>query len=73
MTPHDISGTAAFELASNNPSFTVVNGLYCCPVEGKRTHWWCVDGSGIVQDPTKSKFPSGGSGEYLGYVWYDRY
>jgi hypothetical protein len=52
------------ELMQNEfPKLRSARGFYYCPVWGKRTHWWLMDGCEVV-DPTASQFPSNGLGEY---------
>jgi hypothetical protein len=50
------------------PELRRVRGHYHCPFTGMRPHWWCVDPSGRVVDPTASQFPSNGCGEYDPWV-----
>jgi len=53
------------ELVKQNPTFTLVRGHYDCPIWGKQQHWWCVDPTGKIHDPTVKQFPSNGLGEYI--------
>jgi len=50
------------------PELTRVRGYYYCPIWGERRHWWLVDSSGKVIDPTKDQFPSKGIGHYEPWV-----
>lgn len=47
-----------------DPSLRLVRGWYYDHAWGKQAHWWCVDTSGRIQDPTKDQFPSAGRGMY---------
>ncbi len=41
--------------------YKVVKGWYYDPLWNREEpHWWCVDDEGIIHDPTKLQFPSGG-------------
>lgn len=51
-------------LVASDPSLRIARGHYECPIWGDQEHWWCVDQSGAVVDPTKLQFPSGGIGRY---------
>ena len=54
-------------MAAAFPELTRVRGHYYCLVWGERAHWWLVDPSGKIVDPTAAQFPSKGTGEYV--VW----
>ncbi len=47
------------------PELTRVRGHYYCWQWGEREHWWLVDPSGEIIDPTERQFPSKGHGEYV--------
>ena len=53
------------ELVKKDSTLKIVRGHYDCPIWGLQPHWWCVDSSGNVIDPTKKQFPSKGIGEYI--------
>ena len=53
------------ELCRENPDLKMVRGHYWCPISNKsEQHWWTVDPSGKIIDPTRKQFLSGGAGEY---------
>lgn len=53
------------ELIASDSSLTAVRGHYYCPVwNTDEPHWWCVDSSGKIIDPTVKQFPSAGLGIY---------
>jgi len=52
------------EMSAEFPELTRVRGHYHCDVWGERGHWWLVDASGDVVDPTSRQFPSRGQGPY---------
>lgn len=52
-------------LVAANPKLRLVRGHYYCPFWGPQAHWWCVDESGAIQDPTRLQFPSEGEGDYV--------
>ena len=48
-------------LIEKNPNLKIVRGYYIDPLMSKKEpHWWCVDKDGVIIDPTKKQFPSGG-------------
>ena len=53
------------ELLAKDNSLKLVRGHYLCPFWGEQAHWWCVDKTGKIVDPTKLQFPSKGMGEYI--------
>ncbi len=53
------------ELVVKDPTLKLVRGHYHCPFWGAEPHWWCVDASGQIIDPTANQFPSKGSGDYV--------
>ena len=57
------------EAIINNPGLTLVRGWYDCPLEGKQAHWWTKDKDGIIFDPTRKQFMSGGIKEF--YIEYN--
>lgn len=59
---------AVEELLKERPELTAVRGYYFCPIWCRdEAHWWAVDAEGVIYDPTKLQFPSGGSGTYTPY------
>jgi len=53
------------ELVKQNNTLTLVRGYYHEPIWGtKEQHWWCKKPDGVIIDPTKSQFPSGGIAEF---------
>lgn len=46
------------------PELRRVRGFYCCPLWGRREHWWLVAPDGSIVDPTVRQFPGGGLGDY---------
>jgi hypothetical protein len=66
----NVSGTGYGEcaevtenMAAAFPELKRVRGYYYCLLWGPRYHWWLVDPSGNIVDPTASQFPSTG-GQY---------
>lgn len=53
------------ELVEKDPTLTAVRGHYICPMWGKQAHWWAVNTSDQIVDPTAKQFPSKGMGEYI--------
>lgn len=53
------------DMTKDFPELRRVRGTYDCPLWGERTHWWCVDESGNIVDPTSAQFISAGLGEYI--------
>lgn len=48
-------------LVADDPSLKMVRGHYYEPTWGREEpHWWCVNAEGVIIDPTKLQFPSGG-------------
>ena len=53
------------ELIQSNPDFKLVRGYYYEPLwDREEEHWWCVDGSNEIHDPTRMQYPSGGIKEF---------
>jgi len=52
-------------MADAFPELTRIRGHYYCPLWGERSHWWLIDASGNIVDPTVAQFPSKGTGEYV--------
>ncbi len=52
------------QMQSVFPELERVRGHYFCEFWGKREHWWLKDAGGVIVDPTKMQFPSGGRGDY---------
>lgn len=43
----------------------LVRGHYHDPYwQRDEAHWWCVDATGKIVDPTREQFPSAGAGTY---------
>lgn len=63
----------AKELAeSSNGELEIVRGYYYEPLWNRdEPHWWCKDKNGVIHDPTKLQFPSGGMTEF--YREFDGY
>ena len=55
-------------MADTFPELQRVRGHYYCLTWGERAHWWLVDESGNIVDPTARQFPSYGSGVYVPWV-----
>lgn len=53
------------DLASKDPTLTLVRGHYFCPFWGEQPHWWVKDQNGKIIDPTAMQFPSKGKGAYV--------
>jgi len=47
------------------PELQLVRGHYYCSLWGERSHWWLIDTSGNIIDPTSSQFPTKGNGVYI--------
>lgn len=47
------------------PELIKVRGHYYCIIWGERAHWWLKTINGVIIDPTKSQFPSNGTGKYV--------
>lgn len=61
----------ALAAAKADPSLTVVRGHYWCPLwNAEEPHWWCVDDTGDIVDPTREQFPSAGMGTYTPWDGY---
>jgi hypothetical protein len=56
------------EMAKEFPELTRVRGHYYCWAWGERAHWWLVDPTGVIIDPTAQQFPSRGRGEYVPWI-----
>jgi hypothetical protein len=55
---------AELEIQSN-PNLKLVRGWYYEPFwNRKEEHWWCEDINGIIHDPSKGQFPSGGIDDF---------
>lgn len=59
---------ATQDMVKEFPELKRVRGHYICPIWGRRAHWWCVTPDGLIVDPTKGQFPSGGIGEYIPWI-----
>ena len=46
------------------PELKLVRGHYHCPHVGEYPHWWLIDPSNRIIDPTALQFPSKGVGQY---------
>ena len=47
----------------SNGELELVRGYYFEPLWNRdEPHWWCKDKNGVIHDPTKLQFPSGGIG-----------
>ena len=58
------------ELVKKCPDLRMVRGHYWDPIWNRdEPHWWCVDKDGVINDPTRFQFPSGGVAEY--YTEFD--
>jgi len=55
-------------MAQACPELKRVRGHYICPIWGEREHWWLIDSTGLIIDPTAIQFPSKGHGEYIEWV-----
>ena len=53
------------KLVDENTMLTPVRGWYICPIWGRQEHWWAIDETGKIIDPTAKQFPSKGIGEYV--------
>jgi hypothetical protein len=52
-------------LIESDSSLKAVRGHYFCPLWGTdEPHWWAVNSSGEIIDPTCKQFPSNGHGIY---------
>jgi hypothetical protein len=48
-----------------NPNLTLVRGHYFCPIWNvEEPHWWTIDETGKIYDPSARQFPSKGLGVY---------
>jgi hypothetical protein len=48
-----------------DPNLRLVYGQYYCPIRNKtEMHWWTIDYTGKIYDPTRRQFPSEGQGIY---------
>ena len=61
------------EQLSKEKGYELVRGYYNEPIwNTKEQHWWCVDDKGIIHDPSRKQFPSGGIAEFYerfnGYI-----
>lgn len=64
----DLYGKCAeitLQVQRQTPDLKRVRGHYDCPIWGKREHWWLINSTGEIIDPTKEQFPSKGIGEYI--------
>lgn len=52
------------EMGQTFPELAITKGFYWCPIWGRRQHWWLMDPSGGIVDPTAEQFPSSGFGIY---------
>lgn len=53
---------ALAEKLAREKGYRVVRGFYYEPMWGKEEqHWWCVDDTGKIHDPTKDQFPTRGN------------
>lgn len=59
-------------LAQAFPELRLVAGYYYDIAWGPQQHWWCVDASGKVFDPTADQFPTKGRGVYEEVAVEDR-
>ena len=53
------------QMLKSFPELKLIRGHYYCSLWGERSHWWLVDLSGEIIDPTSSQFPSKGKGPYV--------
>lgn len=54
----------------SNGELELVRGYYYEPMWGSdEPHWWCRDKNGVIHDPTKLQFPSGGCSDF--YTEFD--
>lgn len=51
------------------PELRLIYGKYWDALWGYRHHFWCLDPSNIIVDPTVSQYPTKGSGDYT----FDRF
>jgi len=65
---HGKCAEVTLAMQSAFPELVRIRGHYHCISWGKREHWWLVDSSGEVVDPTANQFPTKGAG---GYVEHD--
>lgn len=56
---------ATLDMLQAFPELIRVRGHYQCSVWGERSHWWLVDQSGAIVDPTAIQFPSLGLDIYI--------
>ncbi len=62
--------TLSREAVSADPTLILVRGHYLCPFWGEQPHWWTTRPDGTIHDPTKSQFPSNGTGDYIPFDGY---
>jgi len=66
--PHGTCKQVTERMALAFPELHRVRGHYCCPIEGRQTHWWLVAPDGAVIDPTRTQFASEGHGVYEPHI-----
>jgi hypothetical protein len=49
-------------LCATDSTLRLVRGYYHCPIWGPQPHWWVVNASGEILDPSAAQFPTKGLG-----------
>ena len=58
------------EKLAKEKGYILVRGYYYEPLWNREEpHWWCVDEDGVIHDPTRKQFPSGGIADF--YTEFD--
>jgi len=67
--PLGLCGSVTLEMVQAFTELKRVRGLYNCPFDGCRSHWWCIAPDGTIVDPTAAQFTSKGlMGEYVPWI-----
>lgn len=61
----------ARELVESDSSLRLARGWFIDVVWGEQEHWWCVDSSGKIIDPSVGQFPGGAIEELREYREYE--